>query len=185
MSDLMEVEPGRTLTDLASHDGEVAQLLRKAYGCFPTGVVGVCAVVDGQPAGMAVSSFVPVSIDPPLLSFCVQNSSNTWARLATASRLGVSFLEQRHDRIARRLASKGDDKFDGIDLTVTPNGAALVKGAVVWVECGIEDVLTAGDHSIVLLRIIALSMRPHIEPLVFHASAFRQLQKECGASPRA
>ncbi len=164
-------------TVLAEHEGESTGLLRKAYGCFPTGVVAVCALCNGKPVGMAASSFVPVSIDPPLLSFCVQWESKTWAQLSTAPRLGISFLGESHDVAVRRLASRADDKFDGLGLGVTADGAVLVDGAVGWIECSVEKVLPAGDHGIVLLRIIALTMRPHVEPLVFHGSAFRHLVK--------
>ncbi len=160
---------------LAEKEGDHSEFLRKAYGCFPTGVVGVCAMVDGHPAGMAASSFVPVSIDPPLVSFCVQWTSKTWEKLALAPRLGISFLGHSHDVAVRKLASRADDKFDGLGLGATPDGAVLIDGATVWMECAVDNVLPAGDHGIVLLRIIALTMRPHVEPLVFHGSAFRKL----------
>lgn len=45
--------------------------LRRVFAHFPSGVVAVSAEVDGEPRGMAVSTFVPVSLDPPLVSFCV------------------------------------------------------------------------------------------------------------------
>ncbi|NEW58792.1 flavin reductase family protein [Nocardia cyriacigeorgica] len=66
--------------------------LRREFANFPSGVVAVCARVDGVPHGMAVATFVPVSLDLPLVSFCVQNTSSTWPRLTTASRLGLSLL---------------------------------------------------------------------------------------------
>ena len=55
--------------------------LREAFGHFPTGVVAIAAEVEGTRIGLAASTFVPVSLDPPLVSFCVQNSSNTWPKL--------------------------------------------------------------------------------------------------------
>lgn len=58
-----------------------ATLLRRAFGCFPTGVAAVCAVAETGPVGMAVSSFTSVSLEPPLLSVCMQNSSTTWPTL--------------------------------------------------------------------------------------------------------
>jgi flavin reductase (DIM6/NTAB) family NADH-FMN oxidoreductase RutF len=161
---------------LSEEPGATRNLLRTAYGCFPTGVVGVCALVDGKPVGMAASSFVPVSMEPPLVSFCVQWESKTWALLSKAPRLGISFLGDGHDVAVRRLASRAEDKFDGLSLGVTPEGAVLIDGASVWSECQVETVFSAGDHGIVLLKILALTMRPHVPPLVFHGSAFRHLQ---------
>ena len=55
--------------------------LREAFGHFPSGVIAIAAEVDGIRVGLAASTFVPVSLDPPLVSFCVQNTSETWPKL--------------------------------------------------------------------------------------------------------
>ena len=47
--------------------------LREAFGHFPSGVIAIAAEVGGTRVGLAASTFVPVSLDPPLVSFCVQN----------------------------------------------------------------------------------------------------------------
>jgi hypothetical protein len=62
--------------------------LREAFGCFPSGVTAVCALVDGTPRGMAASSFTSVSLTPPLVSLCVQRTSSTWPLLSDRPRLG-------------------------------------------------------------------------------------------------
>ena len=55
--------------------------LREAFSHFPSGVVAIAAEVAGTRHGLAASTFVPVSLDPPLVSFCVQNTSTTWPKL--------------------------------------------------------------------------------------------------------
>ena len=78
--------------------------LRRAFANFPSGVVAVCAEVDGVPHGLAVSTFVPVSLDPPLVSFCVQNSSSTWPRLDKAEpSLQEMWLLQKAQERRQRL----------------------------------------------------------------------------------
>ena len=62
--------------------------LREAFGHFPAGVIAIAAEVDGIRVGLAASTFVPVSLDPPLVSFCVQNTSETWPKLKTAALAG-------------------------------------------------------------------------------------------------
>jgi flavin reductase (DIM6/NTAB) family NADH-FMN oxidoreductase RutF len=65
-------------------------LLRQAFGCFPSGVLALSGVrADGTPVGMAVSAFVPVSLDPPLVQVCIQRSSTTWPLLRELPRLGL------------------------------------------------------------------------------------------------
>jgi len=99
-------------------------VLRRAFACFPTGVTAVCALVDGQAVGMAASSFTSVSLDPPLVSVCVQNSSSTWRKLSPMSRLGVSVLSAGHENASRQLAAKTGDRFSGIDWQASTGGAA-------------------------------------------------------------
>ncbi|GAB2843177.1 flavin reductase family protein [Actinocorallia aurea] len=155
--------------------GADAPLLRTAFSCFPSGVTALCALVDGEPVGMAASSFTSVSLDPPLVSVCVANESRTWERLKDVPRLGVSVLGEDQGPACRALAAPGADRFAGLDLRTTDGGAVLLRGAPAWLECSVEAALPAGDHQIVLLRVRAVDAEPHRAPLVFHASGFRQL----------
>lgn len=156
-------------------DGLEPRRVRDVYGCFPSGVAAVCAMVDGTPTGMAVSSFTSVSLEPPLVSVCFDNGSSTWPRLRTARRLGVSVLGEAHETACRRLAAKTGDRFAGLALHTTADGAVLIDGATAWLDCSVEDELPAGDHVLVLLRIAALQGIPETDPLVFHRSGFRRL----------
>lgn len=149
--------------------------LRRAFGCFPSGVTAVCAVIDGEPVGMAASSFTPVSIDPPLASICVQNSSATWPRLRDQPRLGVSVLAEDHTDAAISLSRRVGDRFAGVPWAELPSGGVFVDGASAWWDCRLYAEMPAGDHTIVLLEICALGAAPSTPPLVFHASQFRRL----------
>lgn len=149
--------------------------LRRAYGCFPSGVTAVCGMLDGAPVGMVASSFTSVSLDPPLVSICVQDTSRTWPRLRRCTRLGVSVLAADHDATVRKLASKEGDRFAGVAWDVADGGAVLLHGATAWLGCSVQAELPAGDHTIVLLRIHGLRAQPEATPLVFHGSRFRTL----------
>ena len=149
--------------------------LRRAFGCFPSGVTAVCALVDGVPVGMAASSFTSVSMDPPLVSVCVQDSSTTWPKLRERPRLGLSVLAEGHDAACTSLSSKHGDRFAGVDWEATTDDAVYVRGSTVWLDCSVEREVPAGDHAIVLLRIHGLRARPDTAPLVFHGSRFRTL----------
>jgi len=156
--------------------GDVSQL-RQAYGCFPSGVTAVCAqTAEGLPVGMAASSFTSVSMDPPLVSICVQDTSTTWPVLRRMSRLGVSVLGAGQDAAARSLAARNADRFAGLDWEPTSDGGVLVRGASAWLDCTVHEEVPAGDHVIVLLRIHALAAWPDSTPLVFHGSRFRRLE---------
>lgn len=152
--------------------------LRRAFASFPSGVVAVCAEIDGVPYGLAVSTFVPVSLDPPLVSFCVQNSSATWPRLVGASHLGLSLLGTDQRDAARSLSSRTGDRFAGLELRGGAGHAVFVEGASAWIEGTIDTQVPAGDHQVVILRIHRLASRADVDPLVFHGSRFRRLHVE-------
>jgi flavin reductase (DIM6/NTAB) family NADH-FMN oxidoreductase RutF len=97
--------------------------LREAFGCFPIGVVAIAAEVDGDKVGLAASTFVPVSLNPPLVSFCIQNSSTTWPKLKDLPALGISVLGEAHNDAARTLAAKTGDRFAGMETESRTSGA--------------------------------------------------------------
>lgn len=149
--------------------------LRAAFGHFPSGVIAIAAESAGERLGMAVSTFVPVSLDPPLVSFCVQNTSSTWPKLEKLPTLGISVLAEGHDQAVRSLAAKSGDRFAGLETESSPTGAVFVRGTCMWLEGEIEHRVPAGDHTIVILRIRAVRIHPDVAPIVFHRSAFRRL----------
>lgn len=155
-----------------------SRMLRNAFGCFPSGVTAICAMFDGEPVGMAASSFTSVSLDPPLVLVCIQNSSDTWRKLKDAPRIGVSVLGEQHDRACSQLAAKSGDRFAHLDWLATDGGAVLLEGAAAQLDCSIVEQMPAGDHALVLLRIEDLKFQPAVKPLVFHGSRFRKLATE-------
>jgi len=149
--------------------------LREAFGHFPSGVIAIAAEVGGTRIGLAASTFVPVSLDPPLVSFCVQNTSETWPKLKNLPYLGISVLGEAHDEAARMLAAKTGDRFAGMQTVSRESGAVFVEGTSVWLESAIEQLVPAGDHTIVILRVNDITVHADVPPIVFHRSTFRRL----------
>ncbi len=149
--------------------------LREAFGHFPCGVIAIAAEINGIREGLAVSTFVPVSLDPPLVSFCVQNTSTTWPKLEDVPSLGISVLGEAHDEAVRSLAAKTGDRFAGLETVSNGSGAVFIKGTSVWLESTIVQLVPAGDHTIVVLRVSDVQVDPEVAPIVFHRSIFRRL----------
>jgi flavin reductase (DIM6/NTAB) family NADH-FMN oxidoreductase RutF len=172
------------MTDTDDRPALDARALRDGFGKFPTGVVAVCARdAAGEPVGMAVSAFMPVSLDPPLLSICLQKTSSTWPRLAALPTVGVSVMSRDQKEHAQRLASKEGDRFAGIATAVLPSGAVVLDQSHAWFECEAQDTHDAGDHIIVVLRILQLSVENDAEdPMVFFGSRFRGI-RHLGGKP--
>ena len=145
--------------------------LRDAFAQFPSGVVAVAADVDGAPTGMAVSTFVPVSLDPPLGGIFVANSSATWPQLRRARSVGVSILGSAHGLLARKLAGPADRRFDDVSLTKGQEDALFIDETPLVFEATVDGETAAGDHALVLLRIRSIEVRPEHSALLFHRSA--------------
>jgi flavin reductase (DIM6/NTAB) family NADH-FMN oxidoreductase RutF len=160
-----------------AHTQADERLLRNAFGHFPSGVIAICALVDGERTGLAASTFVPVSLDPPLVAFCVQNSSTTWPRMRGAEHLGISVLGEAHDSAARVLAAKTGDRFAGLVTETSDAGAVFIEGTSVWLDTTLVEELPAGDHVIVVLSVSGLTVFDEVTPIVFHRSNFRRLER--------
>ena len=90
-------------------------------------------------------------------------------------RVSASVCWRRVRGICGALAAREGDRFAGVDTVMTPDGAVLVPGATVQLECEIQSIQPAGDHLLVLFRVVNLDVEPKREPLVYLAGSFRDL----------
>lgn len=167
-----------TVTSLTTNQDLDPARLRQAFGIFPSGVVAVAARVDGELVGLAASSFTSVSLEPPLVSFSVANTSKTWPDLRRAGHLGLTVLADHHDSVCRQLAGPPERRFDEVPVTVTDDGAVTLDEGLARFDCTVYREVEAGDHTIVLLRLHAVDHGTDDvtgSPLVFHRSGFGRL----------
>ena len=164
-----------TSTPLTTNQDLDAARLREAFGVFPTGVVAVASEVEGQLVGLAASSFTSVSLDPPLVSFSVANTSKTWPTLRQAAHLGVTILADHHGDVCRQLAGPVEHRFDDLVVTTTADGAVTLPDGLAMFDCTIYREVEAGDHTIVLLQLHAIEHADTAQPLVFHRSGFGRI----------
>ncbi|MGX1676050.1 flavin reductase family protein [Streptomyces sp. NPDC055400] len=153
--------------------------LRNVLGRFATGVVAVASKdpATGSRSGLAANSFCSVSLDPPLVSFCVADTSTSWPRIRTGGLLGISILGVGQREAAARLAVTGGDKFHGMPWRSSPDGAPVLEGALAWLECSVEAEHPAGDHVIVVARVRRLDAVEDGDPLLFFRGAYGRLSR--------
>lgn len=147
---------------------------RAILGRFATGVVAITAIdpESGVPTGLAANSFTSISLDPPLVGFCVAHTSSTWPKLRSADRQCVNILSEPQTEVCLQLAAKGGDKFAGLEWTTSPSGSPVLDGALAWIECSVEAEYMAGDHVIVVARVHHLDKHHDGEPLVFYKGGY-------------
>ena len=149
--------------------------LRRAFACFPSGLIAIVALDGSKPCGMVASSFTSVSLEPALVSVCFAKTSATWQVLRGLPRIGLSVLSEDHSAVASQLSAKSDDRFLNVTWQSSAQGAVHIDGAALWLECSFFQIVDAGDHDVAILRIEALKTFPEVSPIVFHASTFTQL----------
>jgi 3-hydroxy-9,10-secoandrosta-1,3,5(10)-triene-9,17-dione monooxygenase reductase component len=150
------------------------RLLRNVLGHFCTGITVITALLDDAPVGFACQSFQSLSLDPPLVSFSPSRASNTWPRIRAAGRFAVNVLTHDQELLSQSFATSGGDKFQGVGWTTSPAGSPVLDDVLAWVDCVIEDVYEAGDHQIVLGRVLNLAAGDG-EPLIFFQGRYHRL----------
>jgi 3-hydroxy-9,10-secoandrosta-1,3,5(10)-triene-9,17-dione monooxygenase reductase component len=142
--------------------------LRRAASRFPTGVALVTAPGD---LALVVDSFLSVSLDPPLVAFAPSRTSLTWRSMRRTGRFGVSVLDATHAGSIRERARPGADRLAGLDVELL-EGVPVLRDALAAIVCALEAEHPAGDHSIVLGRVLAIRHGEARPPLVFFGGGF-------------
>jgi flavin reductase (DIM6/NTAB) family NADH-FMN oxidoreductase RutF len=156
--------------------GSDPRTLRDAMGCFATGITIVTALdASGAPAGLTANSFTSVSLDPPLLLVCIANTSGTAPILRDAVHFGVNVLQIGQQPASNRFASKGEDRFANLPWAPGQTGVPLLGGSLVSFECQRESLHEAGDHFILVGRVVRAQFEPHRDPLLYFRGKYRRL----------
>jgi 3-hydroxy-9,10-secoandrosta-1,3,5(10)-triene-9,17-dione monooxygenase reductase component len=145
---------------------------RDVLGRFASGVVVVAGLVDGRPRGLSCQSFFSVSLDPPLIAISPARSSSSWREIEGTGAFAISVLSRDQRGLCLTFGRGGPrDKFATTPWRQAPSGAPLINGAVAWLDCAVEAVHSAGDHLLVLGRVMELWAGDG-DPLLFHRGAF-------------
>jgi 3-hydroxy-9,10-secoandrosta-1,3,5(10)-triene-9,17-dione monooxygenase reductase component len=163
-----------SVSELPSVD---ADQIRAATGAWATGVVVVTAShPDGRDAGLVMVSLAPVSQEPPLVLWSVDRNSGSLDVWLAAPGYALHVLAADQESLAWQFARKGEEKFEGLTLARGLTGAPLLDGAVATIECVTRAQHDAGDHVILVGRVVATTLddRP---PLVMHAGRMLGLSR--------
>lgn len=142
---------------------------RIAMSQFCTGVVIVTGIFEGQPQGFSAQSFVSLSLHPPLIAISPAKTSRSWPRLRAAGRFGINILGADQRALCALFASAAADRFAGLDWAASAaTGSPVIKGVSSFIDCQLEHEYEAGDHSIVVGRVVDLRVfSDQCSPLLF------------------
>ncbi|MDO9457199.1 flavin reductase family protein [Nocardioides sp.] len=172
----VEWRPGETTTIPADDPEAVAaaRRFRDVLGRFASGVTVVTTISGGEPVGMTCQSFSSVSLDPPLVLFVPARTSRAWPLMQRAGKFCVNFLADGQDGLSNAMASRGSDKFADIDWAPSAvTGSPTFPGALGHVDCTIHAVHEAGDHYVVIGKVVDLVATDADGPLLFFQGKYR------------
>jgi flavin reductase (DIM6/NTAB) family NADH-FMN oxidoreductase RutF len=164
-------------------NSDKTRALRVALGQFATGVAVVTAIdLNGQPVGMTINSFSSVSLKPALVSWCIDRRAASYATFTRARRFALTVLSTEQADLALRFATRGADKFRGIDID--DGQAPVIANACAWFRCESYRSIALGDHQMLVGKVSEFGNNA-LRPLVFSSGQFRQLAGDEALAPRA
>ena len=131
---------------------------RKTLGSFVTGVTVVTTIKNpGDPIGFTANSFASVSLDPPLVSFCLAKSSTSRDVFTGSKAFAINILAENQDDVSDLFSSPVDNRFAEVVWHAESTGSPIIKNTAAWLDCELYKIIDAGDHLIILGCTVAFS----------------------------
>lgn len=176
-----EFRPGE---DVLVHDDPehvaAARRFRDVLGRFASGVTVITSTSRGEPVGLTCQSFSSVSLEPPLVLFIPAKTSRAWPLIQRSGRFCVNFLGAGQAELSNTMASRGVDKFADVTWTPSPQtGSPMLDGALAHIDCTIHTVHEAGDHYVVIGRVLELVLggEEQPDPLLFYRGEYHRTDR--------
>ena len=154
-------------------DGEV---LRSVMRVFPQGVVVVTtAPSDGEPRGVTVSSFMSVSLHPPLIVICIMKEAQAHAALESAGSFTVNILAQDQGALSDHFATPNltsAEQFATVPHQMRPGRPPLLEGCVGYLDCSVVDKMAQGTHTLFIGEVQAGKVLGESRPLLFYSRRY-------------
>lgn len=150
--------------------------LRNTFGMFATGVTAITALGENdQLVGITANSFSSLSLDPALILWSLVLTSPNVSAFAEGKYFNVNILSQSQEELAMQMAKRSEDKFSGVQYHMSPTGVPLLEDALATLQCQVEFTRVAGDHLLIVGRVLDFDRVDEGEPLVFYRGGFKQL----------
>jgi len=150
---------------------------RRALGRFASGVTVVTGTSpDGKLAGVTISAFSSLSLDPPLVLFCLGRDAQCREAFAVGRDFAVHVLAEGQTEISNTFASRAEDRFADVDYRTSDSGCPILQGCLAVLECRCETVHDGGDHLLVIGAVQRIE-RPDVElrPLLHFRGEYSRL----------
>jgi flavin reductase (DIM6/NTAB) family NADH-FMN oxidoreductase RutF len=152
---------------------------RNALGTFATGVTIVTTTSDdGDPIGLTANSFSSVSLSPPLILFCLDRGSFSFAHFERSSHFAVNVLSAEQQDVSNHFARPSEDKWNDISFSTGKVGCPAFSEALAIFECSTDSIHDAGDHIIIVGKVEHFELKPEGEPLLYYKGRYAKIAAE-------
>jgi flavin reductase (DIM6/NTAB) family NADH-FMN oxidoreductase RutF len=152
-----------------------AREIRNVMGHFATGVTVITTSdITGTPFGLTVNSFTSLSLNPPLVVVCVDKTVDCYSCFDESKVFAVNILSEDQEELSRRFATKGIEKFAGIQWRMGEHGLPLLDGVIGTIECKVTRSYEGGDHTLFLGEILSATAKGD-RPLLFFKGKYYRL----------
>ena len=149
---------------------------RAACGKFATGVTIVTGMDENKkPVGVTVNSFSSVSLDPPLVLFCLDKKALSFDAFSIASRFAINFLAEDQQDLSNKFAQQSEDKFAGVAFELNQDGVPILDHCLGNLECRMHAVHDGGDHQIIVGEVSRIREGRDEKPLLYFKGSYGQL----------
>ncbi|MBC6456915.1 flavin reductase family protein [Actinomadura sp. HBU206391] len=156
-----------------------SKTLRNVCGLFVTGVTVITAGEGARSAGTTVNSFTSVSLDPPLILFCLHKESRLRTVLQETRTFVVNFLAGKQAPLAWTFATRDTAALQDVTHHRSAEGAPILSDAMAFLACRVANEFEGGDHTIFVGEVVELGVpRQNQEPLIFFRGSLSALEEE-------
>ena len=150
---------------------------KAAVGKFPTGVTIIATKHDNKLYGFTANSFVSVSLQPPLVSFCLHKVAKSLDAFLSSTYFAVSILSSKQANIAQHFAKSISEKFQSVQFDIGKKSRCpLIIDAVSWVECIKYDIFECGDHYIFIGKVVATKINNRDPSLLYFSKTYKEVK---------
>jgi 3-hydroxy-9,10-secoandrosta-1,3,5(10)-triene-9,17-dione monooxygenase reductase component len=146
--------------------------MRRAMGAFASGVTVVTGMDGEEAVGFACQSFASVSLEPPLVLFCADHRGRAWPRIRTSGRFCVNVLAEEQVDVCSRFGSSRGQRYEGLEWHVSHWGTPALEDVLLRVHAEVHDVHVAGDHDVVIGRVLQIDTGIDQRPMIFFKGRF-------------
>lgn len=153
---------------------------RKTLGSFATGVTIITTQCEGQHYGFTANSFTSVSLDPPLVLFCIKKDATFVEALKISKVFAINILSAAQENISNKFANSAlmnEQRFEDVRTELSELKCPIIDGAIAYLQCEQVERTNAGDHFIILGKVVSFKKMNDDEPLLYYAGGYRALRQ--------